>query len=93
MNKRVNQLRNMRHRPDQFSVIVRQVPLCVEHKSRHCSVDHFFSTHHPHSYYSCRIIYDGKEFEDLTVSLGTNSMFVRLIVFLQLLPFIYNLAK
>ncbi|KAL5827226.1 hypothetical protein ACOSQ3_019059 [Xanthoceras sorbifolium] len=65
--KRINRLQNIRHRPDQFSVLVRQIPFCDEHKARRCSVDHFFSKHHPYSYYSCRILYDGKEFEDLMV--------------------------
>ncbi|TXG55960.1 hypothetical protein EZV62_017273 [Acer yangbiense] len=64
--KRIDRLRNIRHRPDQFNVLVRQIPICVDHKARRCSVDHFFSKHHPYSYYSCRILYNGKEFEDLT---------------------------
>ncbi|KAK4841685.1 hypothetical protein QYF36_008837 [Acer negundo] len=64
--KRIDRLQNIRHRPDQFNVLVRQIPICVDHKARRCSVDHFFSKHHPYSYYSFRILYNGKEFEDLT---------------------------
>ncbi|XVE86112.1 hypothetical protein DITRI_Ditri18aG0010300 [Diplodiscus trichospermus] len=64
--KRIQQVRNLRHRPDQFTTLVRQIPFCVEHNARGCSVDHFFSKHHPYSYHSYRMLYDGKGIEDLS---------------------------
>ncbi|KAJ6702915.1 EARLY-RESPONSIVE TO DEHYDRATION PROTEIN-LIKE [Salix viminalis] len=63
--KRVQLLRNLRHRPDQFNVLVRQVPFCNEHNAYGCSVDHFFSKYHPNSYCSYQMIHDGKNIEDL----------------------------
>ncbi|XP_031260944.1 CSC1-like protein At3g54510 isoform X2 [Pistacia vera] len=63
--KRIQQLRNIRHRPDQFTILVRQIPLCIEHQIRGCSVDHFFSKHYPNSYYSCQMLYEGKALQDL----------------------------
>ncbi|KAI3445111.1 hypothetical protein Pfo_001776 [Paulownia fortunei] len=63
--KRIHQLHNMRHHPNQFTVLVREIPLCEEHKAHDCSVDHFFSKYHPHSYQSYQILYDGEELENL----------------------------
>ncbi|XP_022744322.1 CSC1-like protein At3g54510 [Durio zibethinus] len=63
--KRIQQVQNLKHHPDQFTTLVRQVPFCNEHKARGCSVDHFFSKHHPHSYHSYQMLYDGKDIEDL----------------------------
>ncbi|KAK6119228.1 hypothetical protein DH2020_047043 [Rehmannia glutinosa] len=63
--KRLHQLHNMRHQPNQFTVLVREIPLCGEHKARDCSVDHFFSKYHPHSYESYQILYDGEDLEKL----------------------------
>ncbi|KAK9283580.1 hypothetical protein L1049_011829 [Liquidambar formosana] len=63
--KRIQQLRNIRHRPDQFTVLVREIPLCVEHKSHSCCVDQFFSKHHPCTYQSYKMLYDGKDLEYL----------------------------
>lgn len=57
----------IRHRADQFTVLVRQVPLCPEHKTRGCGVDHFFSKHHPFSYHSYQMLYNGKDLEYLLV--------------------------
>ncbi|XP_011088351.1 CSC1-like protein At3g54510 isoform X1 [Sesamum indicum] len=62
---RIHQLHNLRHQPNQFTVLVREIPLCDEHKARDCSVDHFFSKYHPHSYQSYQILYDGKSLEKL----------------------------
>ncbi|XVF82089.1 hypothetical protein PTKIN_Ptkin16aG0016000 [Pterospermum kingtungense] len=64
--KRIQQVRNLRHRPDQFTALVRQIPLCAEHKARGCCVDHFFSKHHPYSYHSYQMLYDVKDIEDLS---------------------------
>ncbi|XP_075094039.1 hyperosmolality-gated Ca2+ permeable channel 2.5 isoform X4 [Nicotiana tabacum] len=63
--KRVQQLCNRRSEPDQFTILVREIPLCNEHKTRGCSVDHFFSKHHPYSYESFQILYDGKHLDKL----------------------------
>ncbi|KAG6781667.1 hypothetical protein POTOM_014579 [Populus tomentosa] len=63
--KRIQLLRNLRHQPDRFNVLVRQVPFCNEHNAYGCSVDHFFSKHHPNSYCSYQMIYNGKDIEDL----------------------------
>ncbi|KAF9686398.1 hypothetical protein SADUNF_Sadunf03G0154500 [Salix dunnii] len=63
--KRIQLLQNLRHRPDRFNVLVRQVPFCNEHNAYGCSVDHFFSKHHPNSYCSYQMIHNGKDIEDL----------------------------
>lgn len=67
LGKRIHRLRIIRHRPDQFTVLVRGIPLCTDHKARGCSVDHFFSKHHPYSYHSYQMMYDGSHLEDLLV--------------------------
>ncbi|XP_052487623.1 CSC1-like protein At3g54510 isoform X2 [Gossypium raimondii] len=64
--KRIQQVRNLRHRPDQFTTLVREIPVCGEHQARGCCVDHFFSKHHPYSYHSYKMLYDGKDIEDLS---------------------------
>ncbi|XP_052194483.1 CSC1-like protein At3g54510 [Diospyros lotus] len=66
LTKRIQQLCNNRHQPDQFTVLVREIPLCEEHKARGCCVEHFFSKHHQYAYRSYQILYDGKDFEDLS---------------------------
>ncbi|XP_023639305.1 CSC1-like protein At3g54510 isoform X2 [Capsella rubella] len=58
-------MRQLRHRADHFTVLVRQVPLCPEHNTRACAVDHFFSKHHRFSYHSYQMLYDGKDLEYL----------------------------
>lgn len=63
--KRAQQLHHIRDRPDQFTVLVREIPICFEHKAHGCSVDHFFSKCHPHSYQSYQILYDSRELERL----------------------------
>lgn len=69
LKKRLSQLLNLRHQPNQFTVLVREIPRCAEHKAHDCSVDHFFSKYHPHSYQSYQILYDGKDLEKLMVKL------------------------
>ncbi|KAL8500935.1 hypothetical protein ACS0TY_020504 [Phlomoides rotata] len=64
--KRIRQLHNLRHQPNQFTVLVREIPFCDEHKARDCCVDHFFSKYHPHSYQSYQILYDGRDLEKLS---------------------------
>ncbi|XP_050231320.1 CSC1-like protein At3g54510 [Mercurialis annua] len=63
--KRIQRIRDLRHRPDQFTVLVRRIPLCLEHKALGCSVDHFFSKYHPTSYHSHQMLYDTKEIDNL----------------------------
>ncbi|XP_057807817.1 CSC1-like protein At3g54510 [Salvia miltiorrhiza] len=63
--KRIQQLHLMRHEPNQFTVLVREIPYCDEHKAHDCAVDHFFSKYHPHSYQSYQILYDGRELDKL----------------------------
>lgn len=71
--KRAQQLHHIRDRPDQFTVLVREIPICFEHKAHGCSVDHFFSKCYPHSYQSYQILYDSRELERLLVrKLTTN---------------------
>ncbi|THU56098.1 hypothetical protein C4D60_Mb11t13680 [Musa balbisiana] len=57
---RLQHIGNNRQQPDQFTVLVRGVPLCIEHKAYGCCVDHFFSKHHPFTYQSYKIVHDGK---------------------------------
>nr|GMD67558.1 CSC1-like protein At3g54510 [Ipomoea batatas] len=68
--ERIQQLRNKRQYPNQFTVLVRRIPFFQEHKVRGCSIDHFFTKHHPYSYQSYQILYDGKELENLVVTMG-----------------------
>ncbi|XP_057497430.1 CSC1-like protein At3g54510 [Actinidia eriantha] len=65
LTKRIQQLCNNRHRSDQFTVLVREIPLCEEHKAHGCCVEHFFSKYHPYSYRSYQILYDGKDLDEL----------------------------
>jgi len=65
--KRIQQLQKTRHRPDQFTILVQEIPFCPEHKARGCSVDHFFSKHHPYTYNSYQMLYYGKDLEELLV--------------------------
>lgn len=69
--KRIQQLRSMRQRPDQFTVLVREVPLCIEHNARGCNVEHFFSKYHPCTYHSYQILSDVKELDHLLVMFKT----------------------
>ncbi|KAK9128921.1 hypothetical protein Syun_017718 [Stephania yunnanensis] len=63
--RRIEYLHKVRHRPDQFTILVREIPPSSEHISYGACVDDFFSKHHPHTYQSCQILYDGKIIEDL----------------------------
>ncbi|KZV18919.1 hypothetical protein F511_17825 [Dorcoceras hygrometricum] len=63
LHKRIHQLHCMRHAPNQFTVLVREIPICEEHGARDCCVDHFFSKYHPHTYQSYQILYDGRDLE------------------------------
>lgn len=64
-------MKELSHRADQFTVLVRQVPVCPEHNTRSCGVDHFFSKHYPFSYHSHQMLYDGRDIEYLLVWFGT----------------------
>ncbi|PIA48205.1 hypothetical protein AQUCO_01400645v1 [Aquilegia coerulea] len=63
--RRIQYLHNAKHRPEQFTVLVREIPYCSEHKSYSCCVDHFFSKHYPYAYQSYQMVYDGKDIEHL----------------------------
>ncbi|KAG5627666.1 hypothetical protein H5410_012884 [Solanum commersonii] len=63
--KRIQQICNRRCEPEQFTILVREIPFCNEHNIRGCNVDHFFSKHHPYSYQSFEILYDGKHLDKL----------------------------
>lgn len=63
--RRSQHLRSIKHRPDQFTILVREIPFCSEHKARGCCVDHFFSKLHPYTYQSHQMVYNGKIIEDL----------------------------
>ncbi|RAL53829.1 hypothetical protein DM860_004300 [Cuscuta australis] len=63
--KRIQQLRSKREYPNQFAILVREIPFCQEHKARGCCIEHFFTKYHPHSYQSYQILYDGKELDNL----------------------------
>nr|POE64562.1 csc1-like protein [Quercus suber] len=63
--KRIQQLQKIRHRPDQFTILVREIPICSEHKAHGCSVDHFFSKHYPYSYHSYQMVYKEIDLEVL----------------------------
>ncbi|CAM8964691.1 unnamed protein product [Rhodiola kirilowii] len=65
LGRRIQLLQDLRHRPDQFTVIVREFPICTQHKSYGCQVDHFFSKHYAESYQSSQIVYDGKDLKYL----------------------------
>ncbi|XP_030963526.1 CSC1-like protein At3g54510 [Quercus lobata] len=68
--KRIQQLQKIRHRPDQFTILVQEIPICSEHKARGCSVDHFFSKHYPYSYHSYQMVYKEKDLEVLLILLN-----------------------
>ncbi|XP_058225929.1 CSC1-like protein At3g54510 isoform X2 [Rhododendron vialii] len=65
LKKRIQQLCNNRHRPDQLTVLVREIPVCEEHKAHGCCVEDFFSKHHAYAYGSYQILYDGKNLDEL----------------------------
>jgi len=65
--RRIQQIQKLKHRPDQFTVLVREIPLCIEHKARDCCVDHFFRRHYPNTYYSYQMVYKTEELEESVV--------------------------
>ncbi|KAI4382963.1 hypothetical protein MLD38_008851 [Melastoma candidum] len=65
LSKRIDQLRLFRDRPDQFTILVKGIPACTEHRSYSCSVDHFFSKHYPNTYHACQMVYNGRALEQL----------------------------
>ncbi|XP_008775844.2 CSC1-like protein At3g54510 [Phoenix dactylifera] len=69
LDRRIEHIGNHRHRSDQFTVLLRGIPVCTEHKARGCCVDHFFSKHHPYTYQAYQILYDGKNVEELLLIL------------------------
>lgn len=65
--RRIQQHQNLKHRPDQFTIIVREIPLCIEHKAYDCCVDQFFSKHYPNTYYSYQMVYGTEDLEESVV--------------------------
>ncbi|XP_021858206.1 CSC1-like protein At3g54510 isoform X3 [Spinacia oleracea] len=63
--RRILWLQKLKDRPDQFTVLVREIPLCPEHKSYGCNVHHFFTRHYPQSFQSHQILYDGRDLDML----------------------------
>ncbi|XP_014499454.1 CSC1-like protein At3g54510 isoform X2 [Vigna radiata var. radiata] len=62
--RRIQQIQKLKNRPDQFTVLVREIPLCIEHKARDCCVDHFFRRHYPNTYRSYQMLYKTEELEE-----------------------------
>ncbi|KAL4586262.1 hypothetical protein LXL04_010897 [Taraxacum kok-saghyz] len=69
--KRIQQLRNLKDQPSQLTVLVRQIPLCDEHKALGCNVDHFFSKYHPNAYHSYQILHAGHHLQELPTAFVT----------------------
>ncbi|XP_043690685.1 CSC1-like protein At3g54510 isoform X2 [Telopea speciosissima] len=65
LGKRIQLLSNVKNRPDQFTILVREIPFCNEHTSHGCCVGHFFSKHYPYTYQAYQMVHDGKDLEDL----------------------------
>ncbi|KAL5056425.1 hypothetical protein RYX36_037107 [Vicia faba] len=63
--RRMQQLQSLKRRPDRFTVVVREIPLCLEHKAYDCCVDHFFSKHYPNTYYSYQMVYNTENLDEL----------------------------
>ncbi|XP_048494208.1 CSC1-like protein At3g54510 isoform X3 [Beta vulgaris subsp. vulgaris] len=61
--KRTLWLHNLKDRPDYFTILVREIPLCTEHRSYGCSVYHFFTRHYQHSFQSYQMLYDGRDLD------------------------------
>ncbi|KAF3336828.1 CSC1-like protein [Carex littledalei] len=68
LEKRIRHLDLNRKRPDQFTVLVRGIPLCMEHREHGCYVDHFFSKHYNSAYYAYQIVHDRRNIEQLMKS-------------------------
>ncbi|CAO2816180.1 unnamed protein product [Amaranthus hypochondriacus] len=63
LSKRTLWLHKLKDRADRFTILVREIPLCVEHKSYGCSVYHFFTRHYQYSFQSHQILYDGRDLD------------------------------
>lgn len=72
--RRILWLQKLKDRPDQFTVLVREIPLCPEHKSYGCNVHHFFTRHYPQSFQSHQILYDGRDLDMLQVIIMRNQL-------------------
>ncbi|XP_021774426.1 CSC1-like protein At3g54510 isoform X3 [Chenopodium quinoa] len=59
--KRILWLQKLKNRPDHFTILVREIPLCPEHKTYGCSVHHFFTRHYQHAFQSHQMLYDGRD--------------------------------
>ncbi|KAI5397308.1 hypothetical protein KIW84_063210, partial [Lathyrus oleraceus] len=63
--RRMQQLQSLNRRPDRFTVVVREIPLCLQHKAYDCCVDHFFAKHYPNTYYSYQMVYNTEDLDEL----------------------------
>ncbi|KAL2898358.1 hypothetical protein RDABS01_040140 [Bienertia sinuspersici] len=61
--KRTLWLHELKDRPDRFTILVREIPLCAEHKMYECSVYHFFTRHYRQSFQSHQMLYDGRDLD------------------------------
>ncbi|XP_078179526.1 early-responsive to dehydration stress protein (ERD4) isoform X2 [Carex rostrata] len=66
LEKRIQHLDLNRKRPDQLTVLVRGIPLCMEHREHGCYVDHFFSKHYNSTYHAYQIVHNRTNIEQLT---------------------------
>ncbi|XP_074284691.1 CSC1-like protein At3g54510 isoform X2 [Silene latifolia] len=71
LSLRIRCLHNARDRPDLFTVLVREIPVCSEHGSCGCNVHHFFTRHYQQYLQSYQMLYDGKDLELLWDSATT----------------------
>ncbi|KAF8647019.1 hypothetical protein HU200_065534 [Digitaria exilis] len=55
--RRIEHLKYLRKRPDQYTILVRGIPTCPDHGTYGCYVDHFFSKHYQ-TYQSYQIVHD-----------------------------------
>uniref|UniRef100_A0A0D9VA93 CSC1/OSCA1-like 7TM region domain-containing protein n=1 Tax=Leersia perrieri TaxID=77586 RepID=A0A0D9VA93_9ORYZ len=56
-SRRIAHLKYHRKRPDQFTILVRGIPLCPDHGAYGCCADHFFSKHY-RTYQSYHMVHD-----------------------------------
>lgn len=65
--RRIEHLKYHRERPDQFTILVRGIPMCPDHGTYGCHADHFFSKHYM-TYQSYQIVHDIGNIQELQVS-------------------------
>ncbi|KAK9682220.1 hypothetical protein RND81_10G059000 [Saponaria officinalis] len=65
LSLRIQFLHSVKDRPDQFTALVREIPVCCEHNTCGCNVHHFFSRHYQDFFQSYQMLYDGRDLEVL----------------------------